>query len=67
MSQPSTPLSRSDTLAVARIVECRDTGPIYDALVRSGRLAARTDAAGIAVLRLAAGAHTIIVTRIGVR
>jgi iron complex outermembrane receptor protein len=65
-----------DTLATLRVrvrrgapPEARsgDARPLEGVLVRSGRVAAPTDAAGAAALRLAAGAHAIVSTRIGFR
>lgn len=42
-----------------------DGEPVSDAIVRSGSVGSRTDQTGRAVLRLAAGAHVVIVSRIG--
>ena len=56
-----------DTLAIARVRVRRDSMPIRDAVVRAGATGGRTDTTGTAILRLAAGAHTITVSRIGYR
>ena len=60
-AQASTP-SDSATLRV-RVV--RDSVGIEGAIVRTGRRGARTDARGVATLRLAAGAHHLAASRIG--
>jgi iron complex outermembrane receptor protein len=62
----------ADTLATLRIFvrqadQPRDTVPLEGVVVRSGRVAAPSDAAGTATLRLAPGPHAIISTRIGFR
>jgi outer membrane receptor for ferrienterochelin and colicins len=56
-----------DTLAIARISVRHDSTPIRDAVVRSGALTTRTDSTGTSILRLAAGPHTVTVSRIGFR
>jgi outer membrane receptor for ferrienterochelin and colicins len=48
-----------------RVVVRADTLPVEGAVVRAGRFARQTDAAGLAVLRLAPGAHTLVAARIG--
>jgi outer membrane receptor for ferrienterochelin and colicins len=58
------------TLATLRVRVTRDSStgaPVEAALVRSGSLGARTDAAGEAMLRLPAGTHTVHATRVGLR
>ena len=62
----------ADTLATLRVlvrqaVPPRDTIPLEGVVVRSNRIGAPTDAAGLTTLRLAPGPHTIIATRIGFR
>ena len=54
-----------DSSATVRVVVRADTLPVEGAVVRAGRLARQTDAAGLAVLRLAPGAHALVVARIG--
>ena len=61
-AQDTTSASPSTTVRV-RVVH--DATPVRGAIVRSGRVADQTTDAGIAALRLAAGAHTIIVSRLG--
>ena len=59
-----------DTLATLRIRVTRDSAagaPVEGALVRSGSRGTRTGAAGEAMLRLAAGTHTVHATRVGLR
>jgi len=56
-----------DSLATARIQVEHDGNPVEAALVRSGRLVRQTDHDGLALLRLMAGRHTVIVSRIGYR
>ena len=57
----------TDTLGIARIRVLHDSIPLRDAVVRNGPVVTRTDSTGVAILRLAAGAHTITVSRIGFR
>ena len=57
----------SDSAALLAVLVRRDTVPLEDATVRSGRVAAQTDARGVASLRLRAGDHDVIITRIGFR
>jgi iron complex outermembrane receptor protein len=57
-----------DSLATLRVrVErvARDTLPVEGAIVRAGRVARQTGRDGLAVLRLAAGTHAILVARLG--
>ncbi|MHB1330147.1 MAG: TonB-dependent receptor plug domain-containing protein, partial [Gemmatimonadales bacterium] len=56
-----------DSLATVRIGVEHDSRPVEAALVRSGRQIRQTDHAGQVALRLAAGHHTIVVSRIGYR
>jgi outer membrane receptor for ferrienterochelin and colicins len=54
-----------DSLPSATVDVRHDTLPVEGAQVRSGRVAAHTDEAGRAVLRLVPGAHDIIAAKIG--
>ncbi len=56
-----------DSLATLRVRVLHDSIPIEAAMVRSGRVGSMTDHDGLATLRLAAGAHLVIVARIGFR
>lgn len=56
-----------DSLATARVRVEHDGTPIEAALVRSGRQIWQTDHDGQTLLRLTAGGHTVIVSRIGFR
>ena len=55
----------ADTLAIVRATVRHDTTGLEGATVRSGRAGALTDARGLATLRLPAGAHVLIASRIG--
>ncbi len=56
-----------DSLATAHIRIEHDARPVEAAVVRSGRQVHQTDADGRAILRLPAGHHTVMVSRIGFR
>jgi len=51
--------------ATLRLIVLHDSLPVVDALIRSGTASARTNAAGVGELTLAAGTHRVIVARLG--
>jgi outer membrane receptor for ferrienterochelin and colicins len=51
--------------ATLRVRVLHDSLPVPGAIVRSGRVAGQTSSAGEVALRLGAGAHVMIVTRLG--
>ena len=55
----------ADTLATVRATVRHDTAALEGATVRSGRAGTLTDARGLATLRLPAGAHLLVASRIG--
>lgn len=55
-----------DSLATLRVRVTRDSLPLPFAIVRAAGAARQTDATGRAILRLGAGAHLVIVKRLGV-
>ena len=55
----------SDSLATLRVRVIHGEAPVAGAIVRSGAAGGQTDAAGMATLRLAAGSHSIIASRLG--
>ena len=64
MTLLSAPLAAQDT-ATLRVRVLHDSLPVVGAIVRSGRVAAQTSDSGIAALRLTAGAHVVLVSRLG--
>lgn len=65
---PSIALAQeSPDRATLRVVVRQDTVAVARALVRVGQAGAQTDARGIAVLRVVAGTHDVVVSRLGVR
>ena len=61
------PVTPGDTTVAVTVTVRRDTVPLEGATVRSDRAGAQTDGRGVAVLRLVAGEHDIVATRIGFR
>lgn len=61
----SLPAATSVDSATLRVTLLHDSTPVADAVVRSGSIATRSDDAGLAVLRLPAGTHALVITRIG--
>ena len=55
----------ADTLATVRVTVTHEGDPVEGALVRSERVGAPTDARGTAVLRLVAGPHRVVTSRLG--
>jgi iron complex outermembrane receptor protein len=51
--------------ATLRVRAVHDSTPVAGAIVRAGGVATQTSASGEAALRLVAGTHTVIVTRLG--
>lgn len=56
-----------DTLARVTVQVVHDGAPVEGALVRAGRVGVQTDARGVGLLRLPAGAVTVTAARIGFR
>jgi iron complex outermembrane receptor protein len=54
-----------DTTARLSVTVRSDTAPVPSAIVRSGRVAAQTDADGLARLALRRGTHLVITSRLG--
>src|SRR5687768_8617591 len=51
--------------ATVRITVVQDSTPLEDAIIRAGRLSARTNALGTATMSLTAGRHTLVASRLG--
>ena len=65
-AQGTTPEARATPAAASVHVTVRHEGtPVFGAAVRSGDASARTDARGTATLRLGAGTHAVVASRIG--
>jgi len=64
IAQPPRPIDA--TTGIVRVRVFHDTLPVEAAVVRSGETAALTNDGGIAMLRLVAGSHAAMATRLGV-
>ena len=62
-----TPAERLVSLVVRVRGDSTGSGSVEAATVRSGTVRARTDVRGEVTLRLSAGAHTVVITKIGYR
>ena len=65
ISAEATAQQPSDSLAILRLRVTHDEKPVAGAVVRSGAVGGQTDATGSATLRLVAGTHSIIASRLG--
>ena len=66
-ARPAGAQSSSDSTGAVVVSVVHDTRPLELAVVRAGPARAQTDAGGRATLRLPAGSHTVVATRIGYR
>lgn len=64
-ASPAQDVPRADAPATVRVRVRHDSAAAAGATVRSDVIARRTDATGVATLRLAPGAHVIITSRLG--
>ena len=60
-----TPARAQDTAATVRLRVTHGDAPVAGAIVRSGTVAGQTDASGQATLRLSAGRHQLVTSRLG--
>ncbi|MBC7896855.1 MAG: TonB-dependent receptor plug domain-containing protein, partial [Cytophagaceae bacterium] len=60
-------VTRSDSLARLRVTVQHEGATVEGVVVRAGRVAVLTNAAGEATLALVAGSHAVIATRLGLR